>query len=59
MRRIAMFCTLLSAAITLVAVASAAPAVAAPATCTNPVSAGVVDTFPDPAMIRGKDGPVL
>mgnify|MGYP000371515000 FL=1 len=25
-------------------------------TYTNPVSAGVVDTFPDPAMIRGKDG---
>jgi beta-xylosidase len=23
---------------------------------TNPVTAGVVDTFPDPAMIRGKDG---
>lgn len=49
--------------------ASAAPpgapaAVSAPAqtaegpsgTYTNPVSAGVVDTFPDPAMIRGKDG---
>ncbi|RXZ50135.1 family 43 glycosylhydrolase [Agromyces binzhouensis] len=35
-----------------------APAEAAtsPATYTNPVSAGVVDTFPDPAMIRGKDG---
>lgn len=25
-------------------------------TYTNPVSAGVVDTFPDPAMIHGKDG---
>ncbi|WP_329213619.1 family 43 glycosylhydrolase [Streptomyces sp. NBC_00683] len=25
-------------------------------TYTNPVSAGAVDTFPDPAMIRGKDG---
>lgn len=25
-------------------------------TYTNPVTAGVVDTFPDPAMIRGKDG---
>lgn len=39
------------------------PAVAAPAqveaasgTYTNPVSAGVVDSFPDPAIIRGKDG---
>ncbi|WP_445276708.1 family 43 glycosylhydrolase [Streptomyces sp. DSM 41033] len=28
----------------------------APRTYTNPVSAGAVDTFPDPAMIRGKDG---
>jgi len=26
------------------------------ATYTNPVTAGVVDTFPDPSMIRGKDG---
>ncbi|MFF1837181.1 family 43 glycosylhydrolase [Streptomyces sp. NPDC058231] len=26
------------------------------ATYTNPVSAGAVDTFPDPSMIRGKDG---
>lgn len=26
------------------------------ATYTNPVTAKVVDTFPDPAMIRGKDG---
>ncbi|MFE7168144.1 family 43 glycosylhydrolase [Streptomyces sp. NPDC057616] len=33
-------------------------AVAAPpaATYTNPVTAGTVDTFPDPTMIRGKDG---
>ncbi|WP_037933964.1 family 43 glycosylhydrolase [Streptomyces sp. SPB78] len=29
---------------------------AAPATYTNPVSGQAVDTFPDPAMIRGKDG---
>ncbi|MEU2681173.1 family 43 glycosylhydrolase [Streptomyces sp. NPDC007107] len=28
----------------------------APRTYTNPVSTGAVDTFPDPAMIRGKDG---
>ncbi|MFJ8642814.1 family 43 glycosylhydrolase [Streptomyces sp. NPDC093610] len=28
----------------------------APRTYTNPVSAGAVGTFPDPAMIRGKDG---
>ncbi|WP_432106119.1 family 43 glycosylhydrolase [Streptomyces sp. bgisy091] len=28
----------------------------AAATYTNPVSAGAVDTFPDPATIRGKDG---
>ncbi|GGK95586.1 family 43 glycosylhydrolase [Mangrovihabitans endophyticus] len=35
-----------------------APASAAPdaATYTNPVSADTVDTFPDPTMIRGKDG---
>ncbi|WP_433340130.1 family 43 glycosylhydrolase [Streptomyces sp. CA-253872] len=32
-----------------------APA-AAPATYTNPVSGQTVDTFPDPAMIRAKDG---
>ncbi|MFD2792791.1 family 43 glycosylhydrolase [Promicromonospora vindobonensis] len=46
---------------------AAAPTAAAPAdgpadvpagatTYTNPVSAGVTDTFPDPAVIRGKDG---
>ncbi|MFD7310766.1 family 43 glycosylhydrolase [Promicromonospora sp. NPDC059942] len=29
---------------------------AAPGTYTNPVTAGVTDTFPDPAVIRGKDG---
>ncbi|MGW0784650.1 family 43 glycosylhydrolase [Streptomyces sp. NPDC002913] len=29
---------------------------AAAPTYTNPVSAGAVDTFPDPAVIRGKDG---
>ena len=29
---------------------------AQPATYANPVTSGVVDTFPDPAMIRGKDG---
>ncbi|MEV6156536.1 hypothetical protein AB0L53_39945 [Nonomuraea sp. NPDC052129] len=28
----------------------------APSTYANPVSAGVVDTFPDPTMIHGKDG---
>ncbi|MBA8809637.1 family 43 glycosylhydrolase [Promicromonospora sukumoe] len=32
------------------------PSDATPATYTNPVSAGVTDTFPDPAVIRGKDG---
>ncbi|MFS8198337.1 family 43 glycosylhydrolase [Streptomyces sp. CWNU-52B] len=40
----------------------AGPATAAPAgpprasAYTNPVTAGTVDTFPDPAVIRGKDG---
>lgn len=29
---------------------------AAATTYTNPVSTGAVDTFPDPAVIRGKDG---
>ncbi len=29
---------------------------AAPGTYTNPVTEGVVDTFPDPVTIRGKDG---
>ncbi|WP_400996563.1 family 43 glycosylhydrolase [Agromyces sp. GXQ0307] len=38
------------------AVAATATAAADPGTYTNPVTAGVVDTFPDPAMIRGKDG---
>jgi beta-xylosidase len=32
------------------------PAHAATATYTNPVSAGTVDTFPDPTMIKAKDG---
>lgn len=32
------------------------PRTTAAATYTNPVTAGVVDTFPDPATIRGKDG---
>ncbi|GAA4700643.1 family 43 glycosylhydrolase [Promicromonospora umidemergens] len=44
--------------------ATATPAPTSPATApnidgttyTNPVSAGVTDTFPDPAVIRGKDG---
>jgi arabinan endo-1,5-alpha-L-arabinosidase len=36
-------------------VANSASAAAA-TTYTNPISAGTVDTFPDPAMIRGKDG---
>lgn len=36
--------------------AVATTAAADAATYTNPVSAGVVDTFPDPAVIRGKDG---
>jgi arabinan endo-1,5-alpha-L-arabinosidase len=35
--------------------ATAAPSAAA-ATYSNPVTAGVVDTFPDPTTIRGKDG---
>ncbi|ROS75403.1 family 43 glycosylhydrolase [Cellulomonas sp. PhB143] len=39
------------------AVTAAVAAADAPAgTYENPVSAGVVDTFPDPSMIRGKDG---
>ncbi|MGC7096083.1 family 43 glycosylhydrolase [Amycolatopsis lurida] len=33
-----------------------APAGAAPPTYTNPVTTGVVDTFPDPTTVRGKDG---
>ncbi|WP_085066223.1 family 43 glycosylhydrolase [Catenuloplanes japonicus] len=32
------------------------PAQAAPASYTNPVSAGTVDTFPDPALLKAKDG---
>ncbi|WP_409047739.1 family 43 glycosylhydrolase [Microbacterium sp. HA-8] len=32
------------------------PPASAGSTYTNPVSAGTVDTFPDPAVIRGKDG---
>ncbi|MGW2095571.1 family 43 glycosylhydrolase [Promicromonospora sukumoe] len=37
-------------------VAADAPPTTPPATYTNPVTAGVTDTFPDPAVIRGKDG---
>ncbi|MFI9780189.1 family 43 glycosylhydrolase [Streptomyces sp. NPDC051956] len=36
--------------------ATAAPAAQAATTYTNPVTKGTVDTFPDPTMIRGKDG---
>ncbi|MET9256404.1 family 43 glycosylhydrolase [Streptomyces sp. NPDC003717] len=36
--------------------AAAAPGRAPAATYRNPVTAGTVDTFPDPAVIRGKDG---
>lgn len=38
------------------AAAVAAEVEAAAGTYANPVTAGVVDTFPDPAVIRGKDG---
>ncbi|NKQ51860.1 family 43 glycosylhydrolase [Amycolatopsis sp. K13G38] len=53
--------SLLAAALTALAVGAApAPVAATPqpaaGTYTNPVTAGVVDTFPDPAMIRGADG---
>lgn len=47
------------AAVLLAALPPAQQATAAPrqtATYRNPVTADVVDTFPDPAMIRGKDG---
>ncbi|WP_433300241.1 family 43 glycosylhydrolase [Actinoplanes sp. CA-030573] len=37
-------------------VAAPGPARADAATFTNPVSAGTVDTFPDPAIIKAKDG---
>ncbi|MBB5159606.1 beta-xylosidase [Saccharopolyspora phatthalungensis] len=39
-------------------IAGAAPAIdaAGPGTYSNPVSAGAIDTFPDPSVIRGKDG---
>jgi beta-xylosidase len=44
--------------LTLIAAFAAAPspASASPATYVNPVSAGAVDTFPDPTMIKAKDG---
>ncbi|MEU4690514.1 family 43 glycosylhydrolase [Actinoplanes sp. NPDC023714] len=44
------------AGIALAPPATPATAQAAGPTYTNPVSAGTVDTFPDPAVIRGKDG---
>ncbi|MDG4826243.1 family 43 glycosylhydrolase [Asanoa sp. WMMD1127] len=45
------------AGLTLVTVAAPAPASAAPQpTPRNPVTAGVADTFADPAVIRGDDG---
>ncbi|MFF5080494.1 family 43 glycosylhydrolase [Actinoplanes sp. NPDC000266] len=42
----------------IIAAFAAAPAQAhaAPASYTNPVSAGTVDTLPDPAVIKAKDG---
>ncbi|GAA0513526.1 hypothetical protein Ade02nite_89670 [Paractinoplanes deccanensis] len=50
--------TSLWAFVLIIAAFAAAPAQAhaAPATYTNPVSAGTVDTFPDPAIIKAKDG---
>lgn len=53
--------TALAAALLVSTPAGAAPptpptAAEASHTYANPVTAGVVDTFPDPAMIRGKDG---
>ncbi|GHJ42800.1 hypothetical protein Cs7R123_01420 [Catellatospora sp. TT07R-123] len=47
---------LLATATSVPAPARAEAAALAAATYTNPVSAGVVDSLPDPAMIRGKDG---
>ncbi|BCJ40868.1 hypothetical protein GCM10010168_48330 [Actinoplanes ianthinogenes] len=44
------------AATLLAGLTTPAAAQAATVTYTNPVSAGTVDTFPDPAVIRGKDG---
>jgi arabinan endo-1,5-alpha-L-arabinosidase len=59
MRRTAAIVSLLLPAAGLPATPAAAAPVARPraaATYTNPVSAGTVDTFPDPAIIRAKDG---
>ncbi|MBV1856028.1 family 43 glycosylhydrolase [Catellatospora tritici] len=61
-RRTSAACAVLGALVLLATVASVpAPARAEAATLaattyTNPVSAGVVDSLPDPAMIRAKDG---
>lgn len=49
--------SLLGVCVVLCGLLVAAPAAAAPATTyRNPVTAGVVDTFPDPTTVRGKDG---
>ncbi|GAA2375033.1 hypothetical protein Cme02nite_04450 [Catellatospora methionotrophica] len=47
---------LLSAALAVPPAGQAADAVAAATVYTNPVSAGVVDSLPDPAIIRAKNG---
>lgn len=54
MRKVPLLLSLLLATTGLAAPAQAGPRAAA--TYTNPVSAGTVDTFPDPATIKAKDG---
>jgi arabinan endo-1,5-alpha-L-arabinosidase len=58
MRKTPALLSLLLAAVGLTAVSPATPVAAAPraATYTNPVTAGAVDTFPDPTTIKAKDG---
>jgi arabinan endo-1,5-alpha-L-arabinosidase len=56
MRRTAAIVSLMMLAAGLSAASPAAASAAAATTYTNPVSAGAVDTFPDPATIKAKDG---
>ncbi len=58
MRKTPALLSLIMVAAGLTAATPSSPVAAAPkaATYTNPVSAGTVDTFPDPATIKAKDG---
>ncbi|MFK0168912.1 family 43 glycosylhydrolase [Streptomyces sp. NPDC090306] len=53
---LALFAALLPQGVAAPAAVAAGTTAAATGTYTNPVTAGTVDSFPDPSMIRAKDG---